>query len=157
MISVDDYLWYVDEALDGMVDIVTGLGDDLANRRPDVPDTNSPYVLLHHCLGVIEYWAGHIVAGRSIERDREAEFRASGPVDELVDHTRRARQQLANDLEGLDAGAPPRGLPDPDDADLPMARTQGGVLIHIYEELAQHRGQMEGCRDVLLAPWARLV
>jgi hypothetical protein len=42
MISVDDYLFFVDEALDGMVRIVTELGDDLANRRPDVSGANSP-------------------------------------------------------------------------------------------------------------------
>jgi hypothetical protein len=156
MISVDDYLYFVDEALDGMVGIVTDLGDELANRRPDVPDTNSPYVLLHHCLGVMEYWAGHVVAGRTIERDRDGEFRASGPVGELVERTRRARRQLASDVAGLEPLAPPRGTPAPEDADLPIARTQGGALIHMYEELAQHRGQMEGCRDVLLAPWARL-
>lgn len=155
MISVDDYLWFVDEALDGMVDIVTTLGDDLANRRPDVPGANSPYVVLHHCLGVIDYWAGHIVAGRTIQRDRDAEFRASGRVDELVARTRRAREQLAADLTKLDPLAPPRGTPDPEDVDLPIARTQGGAVVHVYEELAQHRGQMEGCRDVLLAPWAR--
>ena len=157
MISVEDYLWYVDEALDGMIAIVTELGDELANRRPDIPDTNSPYVLLHHCLGVMEFWGGHMVAGRTTERDRDAEFRASGPVDELVARARRARRQLAADVATLEPGAPPRGTPDAEDADLPLARTQGGVLIHIYEELAQHRGQMEGCRDVLLAPWARLV
>jgi hypothetical protein len=98
-----------------------------------------------------------MVAGRTAERDRDAEFRASGPVDELVVRARRARRQLAADVATLEPGAPPRGTPDAEDADLPLARTQGGVLIHIYEELAQHRGQMEGCRDVLLAPWARLV
>ncbi len=157
MITPDDFLWYVDEALDGMVAIVTDLGDDLANRRPDVPDTNSPYVLLHHCLGVMEYWGGHVVAGRPIERDRDAEFRASGPVGELVARTRQARRRLAEDIADLDPGAPPRGAVRPDDATLPVGRTQGGALVHIYEELAQHRGQMEGCRDVLLAPWARLV
>jgi hypothetical protein len=156
MISVEDYLYFVDEALDGMVGIVTDLGDELANRRPDVPDTNSPYVLLHPCLGVMEYWAGHVVAGRTVERDRDAEFRASGPVGELVERTRRARQRLASDIVGLEPLAPSRGTPAPEYADLPVARTQGGALIHVYEELAQHRGQMEGCRDVLLAPWARL-
>jgi DinB superfamily len=156
VISVDDYLWYVDVALDGMVAIVTELGDDLANRRPDVPGANSPYVLLHHCLGVMEHWGGHVVAGRTIERDRDAEFRASGPVDELVARARRARRQLADDLRDLDAAAPPRGTTDPEDAGLPLARTQGGAVLHLYEELAQHHGQMEGCRDVLLAPWARL-
>jgi hypothetical protein len=36
-----------------------------------------------------------------------------------------------------------------------MARTQGGALLHIYEELAQHRGQMEITRDLLWAPWAQ--
>ena len=156
MISVDDLLWFVDEALDGMVAIVTELGDDLANRRPDVPGANSPYVVLHHCLGVMAYWGGHVVAGRTVERDRDAEFRASGPVDDLVTRARQARRQLADDLAALDPGAPPRAALPPDDAALPIGRTQGGALVHIYEELAQHRGQMEATRDVLLAPWARL-
>jgi hypothetical protein len=156
VISAEDYLFFVDEALDGMVRIVTELGDERANQRPDLPGTNSPYVILTHCLGVMEYWAGCVVAGRTTERDREAEFRASGPVADLVDRARRARRQLEADLAHMDAFAPPRGRPAHKDADLPLARTQGGALIHVYEELAQHRGQMEGCRDVLLAPWAKL-
>ncbi len=156
MISIADYLFYVDEALDGMIDIVTELGDDLANRRLDVPGSNSPYVLLTHCLGVIEHWAGHIVAGRTIERDRDAEFRANGPIGPLVERSRRVRRQLAADLASVEPFAAPLGMPDPEDTGLPLARSQGGALIHLYEELAQHRGQMEACRDVLLAPWARL-
>ena len=38
---------------------------------------------------------------------------------------------------------------------MPSATSQGGALIHIYEELAQHRGQMEVRADVMLADWAR--
>jgi Protein of unknown function (DUF664) len=155
VISTEDFLWYVDQALDGMVAIVTELGDDLANRRPDLRGANSPYVLLHHCLGVMDHWAGNVIAGRTVERDRDAEFRASGPVDELVARARRAREQLAADLAGLVPSDPPRGAIDPEGAGLPLARTQGGALVNVYEELAQHRGQMEGCRDVLLTPWAR--
>lgn len=154
MISVDDYLWYVDEALDGMIAIVTKLGDDKANRRPDIPGANSPYVILHHCLGVLEYWGGHVVAGRTVDRDRDAEFEARGPVDDLVRRTEAARARLREDVAELDASAPPRNVPDDeDDAALPIGRTQGGALFHIYEELAQHRGQMEGYRDIILAPW----
>jgi hypothetical protein len=156
MISLDDYFFFVDEALGGMMRIVTELGDDLANRRPDLPGANSPYALLCHCLGVMEYWAGYMVAGRTIERDRDAEFRATGHVAALVERTRRARRQLAEDVANVQPSAPPRGTPGPEDADYPPARTQGGVLIHVYEELAQHLGQMEGCRDVLVASWARL-
>jgi hypothetical protein len=155
MISVEDFLYFVDEALEGMVAMVTELGDDLANRRLDVPGANSPYAVLYHCLGVMEYWAGELVAGRTIERDRDAEFRSGGRVAELVARTRRARAQLDADIADLEPLAPPRGAPHPEDVDLPLARTQGGALVHIYEELAQHRGQMEVTRDVLRAAWAR--
>ena len=156
MISIDDYLSFVDEALEAMVDIVTGLGDDLANRRPDLPGANSPYAVLTHCLGVMEYWAGHLVAGRPVERDRDAEFVAAGAVDELAIRAGAAQRRLRDDVAAVDPFAPLRGVPDPEDAELPLGRTQGGALFHLYEELAQHRGQMEGCRDVLLAPWAHL-
>jgi hypothetical protein len=156
MISVEDYLFYVDEAIGGMIAIVEELGDELANLRPDVTGTNTPYVILAHCLGVMEYWGGHVVAGRTVRRDRSAEFVASGTVDELVTGARRARAQLADDLAGVEPGAPPRRRNPNDPEDAVLNRTQGGALIHLYEELAQHRGQMESCRDVLRAPWAKL-
>ena len=151
MISVEDYLYFVDEAIDGMVAIVTELGDERANRKLDVSGANSPYAVLTHCLGVMEYWAGHVVAGRRIERDRDAEFRAAGSVAELVDRVGRARLQIRSDIADLAPYEAPRGRPPVEDSDLPLARTQGGALIHVYEELAQHRGQMEVCRDLLLA------
>jgi hypothetical protein len=151
MISVEDYLYFVDDALDAMVAMVIELGDEQANRRLDVPGANSPYAVLTHCLGVLKYWAGELVAGRTVERDRAAEFTASGAVAELADRTRFAKQQLRTDLAELQPFAPPRGTPRPGDAELPLGRTQGGALFHIYEELAQHRGQLEVTRDVLLA------
>ncbi len=155
MIDVDDFLYFLDDALEGMVATVTELGDELANRRLDLADANSPYAILYHCLAVMEYWGGAMVAGRTIERDRDAEFRASGPVDGLVRRTQQARRQLDADIADLEPLAAPRRTPEPEDADLPLARTQGGVLMHVYEELAQHRGQMEVTRDVLRAAWAR--
>ncbi len=149
MISTDDLLWYIDEALDGMVAIVTGLGDDLANRVPDLDGANCAYSVVVHCLGVLEYWGGYVIAGRPIERDRDGEFRARGDVAALFHQVRRARTQLAADLVGLEPYAPPRGTPEPQDAELPLGRTQGGAAIHIFEELAQHRGQLEITRDLL--------
>ena len=38
----------------------------------------------------------------------------------------------------------------PADADLPIGKRQGAALVHIFEELTQHLGQMEITRDVLL-------
>jgi hypothetical protein len=145
-----DYLWFCDLALRGMARIVTDLGDERANSRPPFNGANSPYAILTHCLGVLEYWAGATVAGRSIERDRAAEFVAQGPVAPLLARTEKAREQLAADVAGLDAWDPPQSVHrDPDDP-VPYSETKGAVLLHILEELFQHLGQMEITRDALM-------
>ena len=150
MIAVNTLADYVDRAVDALCGIVTRLGDDLANQRPDLPGANSPYVILTHCLGVMEYWGGATVAERPVQRDRAAEFTASGDVAGLLRRTEHARRRLREDIVGLDAAAAPAGLrPDPDDP-VPYAETQGAVLVHILEELFQHLGQMELTRDALM-------
>ena len=148
LIREDEYLYFVDRALDGMAQILSDLGDELANQRPDLPGANSPYAIVTHCLGVLDYWLGVRVAGRSVERDREAEFRASGPVGELLERVEVAKQQLRADLALADTSAPLQ--PDPRPASRPDL-SQGGALIQVYKELAQHHGQLELTRDVLLA------
>ena len=149
MISTEEYLYYVDDALDGMVDVLTELGDVEAIRRPGLPAANSPFAILTHCLGVMEYWAGHVVAGRTVHRDREAEFRATGRVADLVDRVRAQRARFADDVARAEPFAAPRGDVSADDAALPIGRTQGGALLHVFEELARHRGQLEITGDVL--------
>jgi hypothetical protein len=150
-VSTSDYLWFVDEALNGMVAIVGELGDDDANRRPELPGANSPYAILTHCLGVMEFWGGSQIAGRTVDRDRDAEFVARGDVAGLLDRAAAARRQLETDLTGIDPAAEPeRELDDAEDQASPLGRTKGAVLVHIYEELAQHFGQMQLTRDVLL-------
>ena len=64
-ISQEDFMIFVDTALDGMLGIVAGLGDDLANRNPDLPGANSPYAILYHCVAVCHYWVGVHVADRA--------------------------------------------------------------------------------------------
>jgi hypothetical protein len=154
VLSTGDVLWFVDQALEAMVAIVDELGDDAANARPQVdgtrlPGANSPYAILTHCLGVMEFWGGSMVAGRTIERDRPAEFRAEGAVVDLVTRVRAARRRLEDDLAAAEDDADLRSAPDPEDAGTPYAN-KGGVLVHILEELYQHLGQMEITRDVLL-------
>jgi hypothetical protein len=155
VISTEEYLSYVDDALDGMAEIVTELGDELANRRPDLPGANAPFAIVTHCLGVMEYWAGHVVTGRTIQRDRPAEFRATGRVADLLDHVGAQRARFVEDLARTDPFAPPRGAVSAADAALPLGRTQGGALLHVYHELARHHGQLEITRDILLADRSR--
>ncbi len=149
-LSDEDYLWYVDYAFDQLMAVVCDLGDDLANRRPDLPAANSPYAIVTHCLGVMNAWGGAI-AGRPVERDREAEFTASGRLDDLLERAREARRQLAEDLAHVDSLAVPPALTDPNYATFPYGSTQAGTAVHILEELFQHLGHLEITRDALRA------
>ncbi|HWD03813.1 MAG TPA: DUF664 domain-containing protein [Amycolatopsis sp.] len=151
MLTTDGYLHLVDRALDGMASTLTELGDDLANTRPALPGANSPYAIVTHCLGVMTFWGGQVVAGRTVERDREAEFSAAGPVAPLVARLRVVREEFGADVEGAVPADPPRGEVPPKYRGTPIGTTQGVALQHVYEELAQHRGHLDLTRDVLLA------
>lgn len=145
----DELLLFCDRALDGMVTIVADLGDDLANTRPELPGANSPFAILTHCVGVIDAWAGHRVAGRPLERDRDAEFRATGRVADLLATVAAARTRLHDDVHGATFEGPLRH--ETGHRLEHRIATQGAALLHVLEELAQHHGQMELTRDLLRA------
>jgi Protein of unknown function (DUF664) len=148
--ELDDYLWYVDQVIGAMRSIATELGDELVNERPDLPGANSAFVIVTHCVGVMSHWGGDAIAGRTVQRDRAAEFVAFGTVADLLETVAAGRDQLGRDLTTLESSDPPRGAPDPEDVDLPLGRSQGGVAMHIYEELSQHLGQLELTRDIVV-------
>lgn len=153
-ISHEDFLTFIDRALDGMLRIVEELGEERANMRPDLPGANSPYAILTHCVGVCDYWIGTLLAGREDFRDRDAEFRASGTVVELRERVGELSARLREDIKQVQGEKPLTSAPN--SAYNPLRGTdcedwtQGAALIHTYEELAQHHGQMELTRDVLM-------
>src|SRR5215831_1775140 len=54
--------------------------------------------ILTHCVGVAHYWIGALLAHRHISRDRDAEFRAQGTVDDIRRVVRTLQRQLREDL-----------------------------------------------------------
>ncbi len=153
-ISQEDFLMFIDRALDGMLRIVEELGEERANMRPDLPGANSPYAILTHCVGVCNYWIGTLLAGREVFRDRDAEFRASGTVVELRERVWELKTQFRQDIKQVQGE---KRLASAPNSAYNLLRgtefedwTQGAALIHTYEELAQHHGQMELTRDVLM-------
>ena len=151
VVGAVDYLYFVQRAVHGMCDLLVELGDELANTRPSLPGANTPYGLVTHCLGVVGYWGGQLVAGRTVQRDRDAEFTATGTVADLLVKAEESLRQLVLDLAVVEPGAPLREQPAAWSAGPGRALNQGGALIHLYEELAQHHGQLQICRDVLVA------
>ncbi len=145
----EDFRYFADRALDGLRAVILELGDELVNQRP-TPTANSPFGLVTHVIGVLDYWCGTLIAGRPVNRDREAEFRATGSTADLVAALDAAQARLHADLEKLISDAPPALDPDPNFSGPDRELTQGGILLHVYEELAQHHGQLEGLRDALV-------
>ncbi|CAM5303418.1 DinB family protein [Streptomyces fumanus] len=147
----DEYLYFLRRAFDGMLDALVELGDDLANTAPPLPDANSPYAIAYHCVGVADYWLGHVVAGRHVDRDRPAEFRAAGDVRRLREEVDALFVRLRADLRrAASADAPRNAAPaDFEGPDRPLSVR--GVQLHVLEELAQHHGQVQITRDLLRA------
>lgn len=149
VLTTDAYLTFCDEALDAYAAIVRELGDPLVNARvPSVEGSNSAFVLVSHVVGVMGRWGRTVNRGVVVPRDRDAEFAAVGSVEEALALLESGRLRLHEDVRAAVVGDPPANPPpDRDDA----YATQGEVLVHVYEELVQHLGQLEVTRDVLLA------
>ena len=106
-IAPKEFLTYINGALDGMVQIVEALGDERVNLRPNnMPNTNSPFAILTHCVGLTRYFIGTALAGRQVHRDRDAEFRAQGTVADIRQVVREIQQHLPDDLTGATAISP---------------------------------------------------
>ena len=150
-IKRSDLLMFMDKALDSMGAIAERLGDGLINERPDLAGANSPFVIVYHSMQVCHWWVGCMSAGREVNRNRPAEFTASGTVADLLGYVAAGKAQMRADFEMVEPQAPLR-RPDllPEGASA-RTWTQAMALVHTYEELAQHLGQLEITRDILLA------
>ena len=156
-ITNDDFVYFVRRAVDGMLVRLADLGDEWVNRPPDIPGANTPFGLVTHCLGVIEYWAGQLVSGRETDRDRAAEFRTTGRVAEVTERAAAVLAQLEQDVAAADSAAPLRRAPDLWSQGPDRTLDQGAALLHVFEELSQHHGQLEVMADALVAERARSV
>jgi hypothetical protein len=140
--------------LDAMMQIASDLGDDLVNVTPPLPEANSAYQIVWHCCGMLEWWTRSVVLGKYVDRDRDAEFVAHGTVAELSTRVQAVGDQLSRDLRAVDLDAPPRGDAGHYAGTL-VAADARGALFHVFEELAQHHGQLELTRDLLTSSRVR--
>ena len=62
-IAPEEVLPFINRALDGMLQIVETLGDARVNQRPPLPNANSPYIILVHCVGLTHNLLGAVLVG----------------------------------------------------------------------------------------------
>lgn len=135
--------------LDELVDLASRLDDESANATLPVEGSNSVVQILTHCCGVMRRWSSTVNLGVEIPRDRDAEFSANMPVAEVLELARVARAGYLADVEQSDLNAPPANPGRHSNAF--WLATQGGVLVHVLEEICQHLGHAEITRDVVMS------
>lgn len=139
---------YILSSLDRLVQCLDGLNQEQLNWRPAAPHTNSLYVLAVHTLSNAEENILSTLYNRPSSRDREQDFLAQGPsAEQIKQHWQVLRPRLQEAIQSLTREEllqehlhPRRG---------PI--TGLDILIIVARHAAEHLGQAELTRDLVLA------
>ena len=132
---------WLDLYRDVMVMKVEDLDEERARFKP-TPSANSLHTLIVHLTGVERNWFEHVIAGREIQRDRDAEFEDSDVTVADVIAAYRAQCARSNDV-----------VASVGSLDDECAGRKGfsirWVLHHMLEETARHAGHADITRELL--------
>jgi uncharacterized damage-inducible protein DinB len=149
------YLNQLKLSFDRLRDVLDGLTEAQLNWKPPATDVNSIYIIATHMLGNAQGWVLGICCGQPIDRDREAEFRASGTsAAPLIERANELQQQIETGLSALD----PKSLDTQREARQRLwgagtARPVTGreALMHAIDHFSIHLGQIQITRDLAMA------
>lgn len=140
----------------GVLDELKGLPDDALNRALPLPETNTLYALATHILGAGEFWSLAMAGARPLDRDRPAEFHATGTLADLVPRYERWLADAHATLDVLPDEALAQPVTPPEQfrpwGDEPM--TLGDCLLHAVDHTALHLGHIQLTRQLLRAEGA---
>lgn len=138
---------FYQEYLERLQDLHTDIQKALAELPDEALDwipaegMNSATVLVVHLTGAERYWIGDVIMGDSSERDRAAEFRASGldkaSLNRRLDET---FAYVKTSLEDLDLAALDRECISPRDG---RRFSTAWALLHALEHTAIHLGHIQ--------------
>lgn len=136
------------ETLDTIDGVLGDLDDETVNAVPPVPGVNSVFALVTHVGGALGFWGGSLLAGEDIPRERSAEFRARGTVEQAHAIVAGLRTDLPRWAAVAATGVRNPSATGTTRRDAATA-TAEWVLTHMLRELTQHTGHMEICRDLV--------
>jgi uncharacterized damage-inducible protein DinB len=128
-------------------DAIQNLDDEAANWLPFLKGANSIYAILCHLAGSEDYWVQQIIGGKTVNRDREAEFRASGHLSEIVDRWEeigRASQKILSKLNTSQLGETRTVTVQPS----PGSATVRWCILHQISHFALHLGHIQLTRQL---------
>jgi uncharacterized damage-inducible protein DinB len=120
--------------------------EPLLNQPLTLPETNTLFALATHLVGAGEFWVLALAGGRTVVRDRPAEFHATGTLAELVARYERWIADVHAVLDTLPDAEMERGVQPPTtfqprDPNQPM--TVRDCLLHAVEHSALHQGHIQ--------------
>ena len=128
-------------------DAIQGLNEEAVNWRPLPKDTNSIYAILCHLIGSDKFWVKQIISGEAFTRDREAEFRASGHLSEVLDRWQKATMANENLLHRLNTSqlGETRTVPTRPEWGSVTVRW---CILHLISHYAVHLGHIQLTRQL---------
>jgi uncharacterized damage-inducible protein DinB len=129
-------------------DAIKELNDEGANWHPLSDGTNSVFAVLSHIISVDNFWVRQVIGGETVHRgDREADFRASGSLAELVARWEKAWTEIEPALAKLTR---PQLLEERSLPFRPERRpvTVQWVILHLISHYANHLGHIQLTRQL---------
>ena len=123
------------------------LKDDGANWPPLPKNTNSIYAILTHIMGADKFWVFQVIGRKTISRDREAEFRASGKLNELLIQWEKHWAEVESILGELSQAQLAEGRPIPSRPEQKEV-TLRWIILHLISHYATHLGHIQLTRQL---------
>ena len=135
---------------DRLLETIAGLDDDAVNWKPPVLGGNSLLVLVTHALASAEEHIVGIAAGKTVVRNRDAEFVVTGGSGHLAARAAEVRRRIDDALAALEGRLDEER--DPPVGKWPAPRgTARDRLIHSVSHTAEHVGHAQMTRDLYVA------
>jgi uncharacterized protein DUF664 len=134
---------------DRLLETVADLEDDAVNWKPPAPGTNSLLVLVTHALASAEEHVVGKAAGKTVVRNRDAEFASKGEPSHLAARAAEVRRRIDDALAGLEGRFDEER--DPPFGKWPGSRaTVRDRLVHSISHTAEHVGHAQLTRDLYI-------
>ena len=146
--EVQGYLTELVNLKEQIRDAIQGLNDEAGNWLPLSKDTNSIYAIFCHLAGTENFWVGQVIGGETIDRDREAEFLASGQLSEIVDRWEKVGRTNERILGNLSSSQLEEGRTVTDSTGGVDSHTIRWCILHLLGHYAIHLGHIQLTRQL---------
>jgi hypothetical protein len=144
--EIESFRLRLEYEIDRLLETIAELDEEAVNWKPPVPSANSLLVLVTHALASAEDNVVRRAAGKTVVRNRDAEFAATGGGSHLSARANEVRGRIAEALASLEGR-----LDEERESTFgkwPTRWTARDSLVHAISHTAEHVGHAQLTRDL---------